>query len=79
MPLSPRRIVSQADTTLLPTGEMIPRPVMTTRRLLTRYLYEGLEWRGREGLESGAARRREAAKLGNQALVRRSLMYSMAW
>ena len=25
---------------LLPTGEMIPRPVMTTRRLLTRYLYE---------------------------------------
>src|ERR1700740_3535087 len=40
MPLSPRRIASHADLTVLPTGEMMPRPVTTTRRLLTRYLYE---------------------------------------
>ena len=32
----PRRI-----GTVLPTGETMPRPVTTTRRLLTRYLYEG--------------------------------------
>src|ERR1700730_7583665 len=40
MPLSPRTMASQADFTVLPTGEMMPRPVTTTRRLLTRYLYE---------------------------------------
>src|SRR3979409_1119167 len=40
MPLSPRTMASQADLTVLPTGEMMPRPVTTTRRLLTRYLYE---------------------------------------
>src|ERR1700744_3963400 len=40
IPLSPRRTASQADLTVLPTGEMMPRPVTTTRRLLTRYLYE---------------------------------------
>src|SRR5262245_18594066 len=39
MPLSPRRMASHADWTVLPTGETIPRPVMTTRRLLTRYPY----------------------------------------
>ena len=36
MPLSPRRMASQAELTVLPTGETIPRPVTTTRRLLTR-------------------------------------------
>src|SRR6185503_3269927 len=40
IPLSPFRMASQADFTVLPTGEMMPRPVTTTRRLLTRYLYE---------------------------------------
>src|SRR5215472_15545266 len=35
MPLSPRRIASHADWTVLPTGDTIPRPVTTTRRLLT--------------------------------------------
>src|SRR6185312_2222317 len=40
IPLSPCRIASHADFSVLPTGEMMPRPVMTTRRLLTRYLYE---------------------------------------
>src|SRR5690242_9044962 len=40
IPLCPLRMASHADTTVLPTGETIPRPVTTTRRLLTRYLYE---------------------------------------
>ena len=40
IPLSPLKMASQADFTVLPTGEMMPRPVTTTRRLLTRYLYE---------------------------------------
>src|SRR5580698_2632453 len=40
IPLSPFNMASQADFTVLPTGEMMPRPVTTTRRLLTRYLYE---------------------------------------
>src|SRR5882757_710637 len=47
IPLSPRTTASQADLTVLPTGEMMPRPVTTTRRLLTRYLYEEPE--GKEG------------------------------
>jgi hypothetical protein len=42
MPLRPLRILSQALGTVLPTGEMIPRPVTTTRRLLTFYLCERL-------------------------------------
>src|SRR5438874_6648871 len=42
IPLWPLTTASQADLTVLPTGEMIPRPVTTTRRLLTRYLYEDL-------------------------------------
>src|SRR6202022_547042 len=40
IPLWPLTMASQADLTVLPTGEMMPRPVTTTRRLLTRYLYE---------------------------------------
>src|SRR5215471_7963309 len=44
MPLSPRRIASHADRTVLPTGDTTPRPVTTTRRLLTRFLY-GARWR----------------------------------
>src|ERR1700733_2061915 len=40
MPLSPFNTASQADFTVLPTGDTMPRPVTTTRRLLTRYLYE---------------------------------------
>src|SRR5579862_3076668 len=48
MPLSPFKMASQADFTVLPTGEMMPRPVTTTRRLLTRYLYEE-STDGREG------------------------------
>src|SRR5204862_6446019 len=47
MPLSPRTRVSQADFTVLPTGEMMPRPVTTTRRLLTRYLYKEPGRKGR--------------------------------
>src|SRR5258707_11716434 len=47
MPLWPLTMASQADLTVLPTGEMMPRPVTTTRRLLTRYLYEELG--GRKG------------------------------
>jgi hypothetical protein len=34
MPLRPAKILAQAVATSLPTGETIPRPVMTTRRLL---------------------------------------------
>src|SRR5215470_11614106 len=34
MPLSPRRMASHADWTVLPTGDTTPRPVTTTRRLL---------------------------------------------
>src|SRR5580700_11943308 len=37
MPLSPRSAASHADETVLPTGDTTPRPVTTTRRLLTRY------------------------------------------
>src|SRR5712672_2241464 len=47
IPLWPFTTASQADLTVLPTGEMMPRPVTTTRRLLTRYLYE--ESGGEEG------------------------------
>ena len=35
IPLSDRSTAAQADSTVLPSGETIPRPVMTTRRLLT--------------------------------------------
>src|ERR1700733_10134162 len=35
MPLSPRRMAAQASATLPPTGQIRPRPVTTTRRLLT--------------------------------------------
>src|SRR5579862_9232816 len=62
IPLSPRRMESQADTTLLPTGETMPRPVMTTRRLLTRYLYEGSNEGGTRG--SGALEERAESGLG---------------
>jgi hypothetical protein len=34
MPLRPALIPSQLDFTVLPSGETMPRPVMTTRRLL---------------------------------------------
>jgi hypothetical protein len=34
MPLRPARMADHADVTSLPTGETIPRPVTTTRRLL---------------------------------------------
>jgi hypothetical protein len=34
IPLRPARILAQAVATSLPTGETIPRPVITTRRLL---------------------------------------------
>src|ERR1700691_1031850 len=50
IPLLPLTTASQADGTVLPTGEMIPRPVTTTRRLLTLYLCgasEGCDARGR--------------------------------
>ena len=42
MPLSPRRMASQAAFTVLPTGDTTPRPVTTIRRLLIRYLYGAL-------------------------------------
>src|SRR6185437_4201193 len=35
MPLRPLRMASHAAATVLPTGETMPRPVTTTRRLLT--------------------------------------------
>ena len=38
MPLWAASTVSQADLTVLPTGDTMPIPVMTTRRLLTRFL-----------------------------------------
>src|SRR3979409_2567826 len=57
MPLLPLTMVSQADFTVLPTGEMMPRPVTTTRRLLTRYVYEELGGgKGRGALRSGPGR-----------------------
>src|SRR5690606_15446500 len=34
MPLTPLTTLAQADSTVLPTGETMPRPVTTTRRLL---------------------------------------------
>src|SRR5580704_9448593 len=37
MPLCPRKMASHADWTVLPTGDTTPRPVTTTRRLLTRF------------------------------------------
>src|SRR3569833_3247721 len=43
MPLCPPTMSSHAVLIVLPTGEMMPRPVTTTRRLLTRYLYEAQE------------------------------------
>src|SRR5580704_13352324 len=49
MPLSPRSTVSHAEATVLPTGDTMPRPVTTTRRLLTRDPYglgESLETSG---------------------------------
>src|SRR6516162_8229630 len=46
MPLSPRRMASHADWTVLPTGDTRPRPVMTTRRLLTRFLQRPEEGSG---------------------------------
>src|ERR1700756_2380 len=42
MPLCPRRMASQADLTVLPTGDTTPRPVTTIRRLLIRFLYGAL-------------------------------------
>src|ERR1700686_4198173 len=36
MPLSPRRMASHADCKGVPPGDTPPRPVTTTRRLLTR-------------------------------------------
>src|SRR6185437_6659406 len=100
IPLSPFKMASQADFTVLPTGEMMPRPVTTTRRLLTRYLYEdstdgrdGARDRSSEhtptgrGLTLKVVRRRcngeqddraPRARNENQALLRRSLMYSIA-
>src|ERR1700722_10310670 len=45
IPLSPFRMASQADFTVLPKGEMMPRPVTTTRRLLTRYLLRIDGWK----------------------------------
>src|ERR1700753_2385606 len=36
MPLRPPKMFDKAPATSLPTGETIPRPVMTTRRLLNR-------------------------------------------
>src|SRR5687768_5852369 len=34
MPLTPSTTLRHAESTVLPTGEMMPRPVTTTRRLL---------------------------------------------
>src|SRR5215467_424049 len=62
MPLCPRRMASQAETTVLPTGETIPRPVTTTRRLLTRYLYE--DSNGGGARVSGALEERAISGLG---------------
>ena len=42
MPLRPARIEAHALATSLPTGETIPRPVTTTRRLLNPAPYEQL-------------------------------------
>src|ERR1035438_2831490 len=36
MPLSPRKIDAQESATVPPTGQIRPRPVITTRRLLTK-------------------------------------------
>src|SRR5581483_2816229 len=68
MPLSPRTMASHADATVLPTGETIPRPVTTTRRLLTRYLYEDSRNGNAAGEHAGRAHREEKSA---QALVRR--------
>jgi hypothetical protein len=60
MPLLPLRIASHAEGTVLPTGEMIPRPVTTTRRLLTLYLCgvsEGCDAVRREMRSTPPARR----------------------
>src|SRR5690625_740173 len=43
MPLFPATIFSQAVSTLLPTGDTMPNPVITTRRLLKTHLY----WNGK--------------------------------
>src|SRR5579871_2609236 len=77
IPLFPFRMASQADFTVLPTGEMMPRPVTTTRRLLTRYLLriDGLEERVPAIHEPGprgrsAYPRRELTQRPRTALVR---------
>src|SRR6185312_15699395 len=82
MPLSPFRMASQADFTVLPTGEMMPRPVTTTRRLLTRYLYEARQMEERAPAIARLAEHTDrrgslkdraagAARNENQALLRR--------
>ncbi len=65
MPLSPRRIAAQASATVLPTGQTRPRPVMTTRRLLTVVS---------KSEEANAAPRVRGTRRRDQALLRRSLM-----
>src|SRR5579883_3339906 len=44
MPLCPARMACHAVSTALPTGEIIPKPVTTTRRLLTRYPFLTGSW-----------------------------------
>src|SRR5579872_1048148 len=80
IPLRPFTMASQAVFTVLPTGETIPRPVTTTRRLLTRYLYEESTDGGARGRAFRSRWRpdRTHHRGQDQALVRRSLMYSIA-
>jgi len=59
MPLSPRSTVSHAEATVLPTGETMPRPVTTTRRLLMeaspqeRIGKDAIKRRGRRSADPG--------------------------
>src|SRR6185369_9375567 len=59
MPLTPLTTLAQAVSTVLPTGEMMPIPVTTTRRLLKRC--SGLSSSGWSPVQPAAARQRCAA------------------
>src|SRR5258706_11240006 len=52
MPLSPRNAAAHASITVLPSGQTMPRPVTTTRRLLNLQTCQLHSWR-RSALKAG--------------------------
>src|SRR6478735_5961502 len=75
MPLLPARIDAHAVATSLPTGETIPSPVTTTRRLDT---LSSVLFRRMDGGAGAAHELRTRPRKKSQDL-RRSEMYVIAW